>query len=203
MNEPIQDKAPKPAGLLPKHIQSWLILGLAVLMIVIMWLTGGKKQQTAPKANAPVAQQPLPVEVNETKIADLQNRIQELQREQLAAQSALAQQNRFATESIFERAQSGLGLRAGGRNHVRFGTMARFDFEAHSSRAKFFNLAANKFDDAFRLLIRNKAGRDFCAGPGGHDGFAPFTLVTAGEAIDFQSRAGGPLFVRSKAAFPK
>ena len=95
MNEPIQDKAPKPPGLLPKHIQSWLILGLAVLMIVIMWLTGGKKQQSAAKASAPLAQQPLPVEVNETKIADLQNRIQELQREQLAAQSALAQQNRF------------------------------------------------------------------------------------------------------------
>jgi type IV secretion system protein VirB10 len=95
MNEPIQDKAPKPPGLLPKHVQSWLILGLAVLMIVIMWLTGGKKQQTSAKASAPAVQQPLPVEVNETKIADLQNRIQELQREQLVAQSALAQQNRF------------------------------------------------------------------------------------------------------------
>ena len=95
MNEPIQDKAPKPPGLLPKHVQSWLILGLAVLMIVIMWLTGGKKQQTPAKASAPTAQQPLPVEVNETKIVDLQNRIQELQREQLAAQSALAQQSRF------------------------------------------------------------------------------------------------------------
>ncbi len=95
MNEPIQDKAPKPPGLLPKHVQSWLILGLAVLMIVIMWLTGGRKQQTPAKASAPAAQQPLPVEVNETKIADLQIRIQELQREQLAAQSALAQQNRF------------------------------------------------------------------------------------------------------------
>src|ERR1700730_12306737 len=95
MNEPIQDKAPKPPGLLPKHVQSWLILGLAVLMIVIMWLTGGKKQQTSAKASAPAVQQPLPVEVNETKIADLQHRIQELQREQLVAQSALAQQNRF------------------------------------------------------------------------------------------------------------
>jgi type IV secretory pathway VirB10-like protein len=95
MNEPIQDKAPKPPGLLPKHVQSWLTLGLAVLMIVIMWLTGSKKQQTPAKASAPVGQQPLPVEVNETKIAELQNRIQELQKEQLAAQSALAQQNRF------------------------------------------------------------------------------------------------------------
>jgi type IV secretory pathway VirB10-like protein len=120
MNEPIQDKAPKPAGLLPKHIQSWLILGLAVLMIVIMWLTGGKKQQTAAKANASLAQQPLPVEVNETKIADLQNRIQELQREQLAAQSALAQQNRFLGAAAPDQQQTqsnyGSGNPAGERN---------------------------------------------------------------------------------------
>jgi type IV secretion system protein TrbI len=113
MNEPIQDKAPKPAGLLPKHVQSWLILGLAVLMIVIMWLTGGKKQQTAAKANAPVAQQPLPVEVNETKIADLQNRIQELQREQLAAQSALAQQNRFLGAAAPDQQQAQSNYAAG------------------------------------------------------------------------------------------
>ena len=94
MNEPIQEKAPKPAGLLPKHVQSWLILGLAVLMVVIMWLTGGKKPQTAAKTSTATLQTP-PVEVNETKIAELQNRIQELQREQLAAQSALAQQSRL------------------------------------------------------------------------------------------------------------
>jgi type IV secretion system protein TrbI len=95
MNEPIQDKAPKPPGLLPKHVQSWLILGLAVLMIVIMWLTGGKKRATPPRTNAAVPGEQPPVEVNEAKIADLQNRIQELQREQLVAQNALAQQNRF------------------------------------------------------------------------------------------------------------
>src|SRR5215471_3464842 len=95
MNEPIQDKAPKPPGLLPKHVQSWLILGLAVLMIMIMWLTGGKKHENSTKTTAPLATEPQPIEVNETKIAELQNRIQELQREQLVAQSALAQQNRL------------------------------------------------------------------------------------------------------------
>jgi len=95
MNEPIQEKTTTPPGLLPKHVQSWLILGLAVLMVVIMWLTGGKKQTSLPKANASTMQTPLPLEVNETKITDLQNRIQELQREQLAAQSALVQQNRL------------------------------------------------------------------------------------------------------------
>jgi type IV secretory pathway VirB10-like protein len=95
MNEPIQEKTANPPGLLPKHVQSWLIMGLAVLMVVIMWLTGGKKQPTVPKTNASMVQTPLPLEVNETKITELQNRIQELQREQLAAQSALVQQNRL------------------------------------------------------------------------------------------------------------
>jgi type IV secretion system protein TrbI len=94
MNEPIQDKAPKPPGLLPKNVQSWLIFGLAVLMVVIMWLTGGKKQ-AAPRAGGMLSQGTPTVEVNEGKIADMQNRIQELQREQLVAQNALAQQSRI------------------------------------------------------------------------------------------------------------
>ena len=39
----IQEKAPKPQGLLPKNVQSWLLVALAFLMVAIMWLTGGKK----------------------------------------------------------------------------------------------------------------------------------------------------------------
>jgi type IV secretory pathway VirB10-like protein len=90
----VQDKAPKPEGLLPKNVQSWLLVGLAFLMVAIMWLTGGKKPQPARStpAAAPAA---APLEVNETKIAELQNRIEELQRQQLVAQSALAQQTRL------------------------------------------------------------------------------------------------------------
>jgi type IV secretion system protein VirB10 len=91
---PIQDKAPKPPGLLPKNVQSWLLIAVAVVMVVIMWLTGGKKPVTPSRAVplAPAVQAPL--EVNEAKIVDLQNRIQELQREQAVAQNALAQQTR-------------------------------------------------------------------------------------------------------------
>src|SRR5579885_1947508 len=92
--QPIQDKAPKPPGLMPKNIQAWVMLGLAVLMVIIMWLTGGKKVQTAPKSGAPATQTPAPLEVNQAKIADLQTRIQELQREQ---QAALNQQTKLFT----------------------------------------------------------------------------------------------------------
>src|SRR5713101_6272211 len=93
MNESIQEKAPKPPGLLPKNVQSWLLIGLALLMVIIMWATGGKKQPATAKTSTTVAPVPAPFEVNETKINELQDRIQELQRQQLVAQNALAQQS--------------------------------------------------------------------------------------------------------------
>ena len=46
----IQEKAPKPQGLLPKNVQSWLLVGLAFLMVAIMWPTGGKKPSVPAKA---------------------------------------------------------------------------------------------------------------------------------------------------------
>jgi type IV secretory pathway VirB10-like protein len=95
MNQPNQvlEKAPKPPGLLPKNVQSWLLISLAVLMILIMWLTGGKKPEAPAKSIPPAPMVQAPLEVNDAKIAELQKRIQELQREQLMAENALAQTN--------------------------------------------------------------------------------------------------------------
>src|ERR1700691_2733244 len=97
MSQPaeIQEKAPRPQGLLPKNVQSWLLIGLAFLMVAIMWLTGAKKPPTPTKAASSGVPVQVPLEVNETKINELQNRIEELQRQQLVAQSALAQQTRL------------------------------------------------------------------------------------------------------------
>src|SRR5882757_4655463 len=41
----VENKAPKPAGLLPKNTQQLVILGVAVVMVLIMWLTGGGKRR--------------------------------------------------------------------------------------------------------------------------------------------------------------
>jgi type IV secretion system protein TrbI len=90
--QPIQEKAPKPPGLMPKNVQAWVMLGLALLMVIIMWLTGGKKTQTAAKSGTQGVPTQAPLQVNEGKIAELQGRIQDLQREQ---QAALNQQNKF------------------------------------------------------------------------------------------------------------
>jgi len=104
----VQEKAPKPQGLLPKNVQSWLLIGLAFLMVAIMWLTGGKKPPTTLKTLSAGAPAEAPLEVNETKINELQNRIQELQRQQLVAQSALAQQTRLLGASPSDSQQSQL-----------------------------------------------------------------------------------------------
>ena len=104
MNHLIQDKAPKPPGLLPKHVQSWLIAGLAVLMVLIMWLTGSKTPQITRKPTTSAVVPPPLADVSEGKIAELQSRIEQLQREQLVAQNALAQQSRVLAGSASETA---------------------------------------------------------------------------------------------------
>jgi len=107
VNEPIQDQSRKPPGLFPKHVQSWLIVGLAVLMVLIMWLTGSKKPQAQARPGAIAATPPPLVDVSEGKIAELQSRIEELQREQLVAQNALTQQSRVLAGGASEPASSG------------------------------------------------------------------------------------------------
>jgi type IV secretory pathway VirB10-like protein len=109
LNQPIQDRAPKPPGLLPKHVQSWLIVGLAVVMVLIMWLTGSKRPQPTTKPGAPITLPPALAEVNEGKIAELQNRIEQLQREQLVAQNALAQQSHVLTGAVEPPIQASAG----------------------------------------------------------------------------------------------
>lgn len=114
MNEPIQDKAPKPPGLLPKHVQSWLIVGLALLMVLIMWLTGSKKPLATAKPGPLSAIPPPLVEVNEGKIAELQNHIEELQREQLVAQNALTQQSRILAGGAADTTHTSPSVASGG-----------------------------------------------------------------------------------------
>jgi type IV secretion system protein VirB10 len=101
----VEEKAPKPQGLLPKNVQSWLLIGLAFLMVAIMWLTGGKKSQAPTKTVPSAAAVQAPLEVNESKIAEMQNRIQDLQRQQLLAQSALAQQTRSLAVAAHDAAE--------------------------------------------------------------------------------------------------
>ena len=159
MNQPtaaaeIQEKTPKPQGLLPKNVQSWLLVGLAFLMVAIMWLTGGKKPPAPVKSALSGAPVQAPLEVNETKIAEMQNRIQDLQRQQLVAQTALAQQTRAlgpVPQDSLESHQAG----AAGAGEQR---PEEDPIEAERKRRAYVSLFASNVALSYRKTEGNSAG---------------------------------------------
>jgi type IV secretion system protein VirB10 len=78
-------------------------------MVLIMWATGAKKTGAPPRPfpSGPTVQAPL--EVNEAKIVEMQKRIQDLQRQQNAAETALAQQTRALAGAEPQTSPGGVG----------------------------------------------------------------------------------------------
>ena len=97
MEQEVKDKAPKPKGLMPKNHQALVIAGIAILMVIIMALTGRKRpkmpaQDPAPGTAAAATSPP----VDQAKVAALR---QDIQQQQVASapqvEAALLQQQRM------------------------------------------------------------------------------------------------------------
>ena len=81
----VENKAAKPAGLLPKNTQQLVILGVAVTMVLIIWLTGGTKRavKTATAATSAAGAHVLdPIAVQDFK--------QTIQKEQAATRQPIS-----------------------------------------------------------------------------------------------------------------
>ena len=63
----VQDRTQKPAGLLPRQLQSWVVLGIALLMTGIIALSGWS-QPSPKKPTVPLG--PTPLEPSDTRIQD-------------------------------------------------------------------------------------------------------------------------------------
>jgi type IV secretory pathway VirB10-like protein len=89
----VENKTPKPAGLLPKKTQQLVILGVAVVMVLIMWLTGGTKRvSTATAAPGTRVQAPNSATVEDFK--------QTIQQQQAAARQPISPSNLARLQSI-------------------------------------------------------------------------------------------------------
>ena len=84
----VENKTPKPAGLLPKNTQQMVILGVAVVMVLIMWLTGGGKRP-ATSATAP----PPGARVQPPNAATGEDFKQTIQRDQAATRQPISASN--------------------------------------------------------------------------------------------------------------
>src|SRR5258707_13043985 len=84
----VENKAAKPTGLLPKNTQQLVILGVAVVMVLIMWLTGsGKHKATA----APAL--PAGARVQPPNAATVEDFKQTIQQEQAATRQPISPTN--------------------------------------------------------------------------------------------------------------
>src|SRR5215813_2562949 len=84
----VENKSPKPAGLLPKNTQQLVILGVAVVMVLIMWLTGSTKRANTTTPTVPPAtrvQAPNPATVEDFK--------QTIQQQQAATRQPISASN--------------------------------------------------------------------------------------------------------------
>jgi len=82
----VQDRTQKPAGLLPRQLQSWVVLGIALLMTGIIALSGWS-QPSPKKPTVPLG--PTPLEPSDTRIQDYRKRVDEEARRLAAARAEL------------------------------------------------------------------------------------------------------------------
>ena len=94
----ISDKAPKPSGLVPKNLQAFVLVGLALVMVLIMAVTG-HKSTAIPAAQSPSAI-PTPLPLNTEKVSEFEKRIEDAQRSSApqAEAALLRQQKQLAAE---------------------------------------------------------------------------------------------------------
>ena len=76
-----------PPGVVPRHLQQWVLVGIAVVMVGILALSGPPAKPRATAAPSPAA---AAVDPNQQRIEDYQRRIQE-QAQRLAAEQAQLQ----------------------------------------------------------------------------------------------------------------
>src|SRR5438094_10621386 len=49
----IQDRRPKPSGVLPRQVQMWLMVGIALVILLIILVTGHSEPAARPSAAVP------------------------------------------------------------------------------------------------------------------------------------------------------
>ncbi len=90
----VEMKAKKPAGLLPKNTQQLVILVVAVVMVLIMWLTGNSKR------TAPVTASPPGSHLQSLDPAAVQDFKQSIQKDQAATRQPVSQVDRGRLEAL-------------------------------------------------------------------------------------------------------
>jgi hypothetical protein len=91
----VRNQMMKPPGILPKNAQTWVIAGLAAVMVAAIALSGNGSKSKAP---APPRQAAV-IDPNASRIAEYRNRLEEETRKLAAEQATLNQAKQAAAGS--------------------------------------------------------------------------------------------------------
>jgi type IV secretory pathway VirB10-like protein len=97
----VQNRAPSPPGVLPRHVQTWVVLGIALLMTGIIAMSGPSR----PSDKRAPAKTPSAMEANQARIQEYRKQIDEEAQRLAAAKADL------------EALKSGLNAPAPGTSH--------------------------------------------------------------------------------------
>ena len=92
----VRNQMMKPPGILPKNAQTWVIAGLAAVMVAAIGLSGNGSKSKAP---APPPRQATVTDPNASRIAEYRNRLEEETRKLAAEQATLNQAKQAAAGS--------------------------------------------------------------------------------------------------------
>jgi len=92
----VRSQVVRPPGILPKNAQTWVVTGLATVMVAAIALTGNGSKSKAP---APLNRQASVIDPNASRIAEYRNRLEEETRKLAAEQAALNQAKQAAAAS--------------------------------------------------------------------------------------------------------
>src|SRR5439155_9641066 len=81
---PFIDRRTTPLGVLPRHLQLWVLIGIAIVMVGIMSFSSTR---TPPRPTSPGGGVPSTIDPNQQRIQEYEQRIQE-QAQRLAAEQA-------------------------------------------------------------------------------------------------------------------
>src|SRR4029077_7979071 len=83
----VTDRRLLPPGVVPRHLQQWVLIGIALVMVSILAFSGPPAK---PRATTALSAAPFAVDPNQQRIEEYQRRIQE-QAQRLAAEQAQLQ----------------------------------------------------------------------------------------------------------------
>ncbi len=83
----VKERTARPSGLLPKNVQTWVVLGIALVMVLVIALSGNKAPGS--RSSQLPAKTTSVVDPNEARIQEYRNRIDEDARRLAAEQERL------------------------------------------------------------------------------------------------------------------